>query len=72
MYNSIPQKEYRIPLRGIRETNRTARDFNARACGIAYTIGDSNDLKDILRIIVRTFLIPQKGCRIPQKRKNEL
>jgi len=55
MYNSIPQKEYRIPLRGIRETNRTARSFYVRACGIAYVIGDSNDLKDILRIRVRIF-----------------
>lgn len=55
MFNSIPQKGYRIPQRSIRQTNSATRGFNARAYGIAYRIGDSSDLKDILRIRVSAF-----------------
>ena len=72
MFNSIPQREYRIPQRSIRQTNRVTNDFNARARGIANKTRVSEDLRNIFRIRKADILIPQKGYRIPQERKNDL
>lgn len=72
MYNSIPQKEYRIPQRNSIETNRATKCSNARSYEIACRVSVCEDLGDIVRVRNMDILIPQKGYRIPQKRKNEL